>query len=350
MLLQLRLPSADTATPGEVRTPVEAGGQAMLRALVRNQSGIVDNYDLSVEGLPAGWARVEPSTVYLVPFGSSAGSYEEDVGVVLSPPRSPVALARDWPVHLVARSRAGDVEVARAAATLTIQPYLELQNELRPQRAACRRHAKFAIAVRNQANAPAEVDLRAQDDEDALTFAFDEEQVLAAPGRRGGSRFTVRPRRQKWFGRPIEHRFEVIPHAVSAPAPEVPVNGFLRQKPWIPYWLLVLLPLLVMAGILLWELRPTATPRVTVPDVTESADLLAAQETLEQAGLTLGERFPEPADDDQAPARSSVRRRRPARRWTRGRRWRSTSPRGATFRTSRSRAWWARPSAARWPS
>ncbi len=155
--------------------------------------------------------------------------------------------------------------------------------------------------MRNQANAPAEVNLRAQDDEDALRFDFEEEQVLAAPGRRGGSRFTVRPRRQKWFGRPIEHRFEVIPHAVSAPAPEVPVNGFLRQKPWIPYWLLVLLPLLVMAGILLWELRPTATPQVTVPDVTESDDLLAAQNTLEHAGLTLGERFPRPADDDEAP-------------------------------------------------
>ncbi|MDX6555023.1 MAG: hypothetical protein QOD86_1218 [Miltoncostaeaceae bacterium] len=299
VLLQLRLPSVETATPGEVRTPVEAGGQAMLRALVRNQSGIVDNYDLSVEGLPAGWARVEPATVYLVPFGSKGGAYEEDVGVVLSPPRSPVALARDWPVHLVARSRAGDVEVARAAATLTIQPYLELQTEMRPQRAAARRKARFAIAVRNQANAPAEVALRAQDDEDALRFHFDEEQVLAAPGRRGGTPFTVRPRNQKWFGRPIEHRFEVIAHAETAPAPEVPVSGFLRQKPWIPYWLLILIPVLVGAALLLWTLWPAGAKTVTVPDVTEAHDLLSAQNMLEQAGLTLGERFPRPSPDQE---------------------------------------------------
>jgi beta-lactam-binding protein with PASTA domain len=299
VLLALRLPTADTATPGEVRTTVEAGGQTFLRALVRNQSGIVDNYDLTVEGLPAGWARVEPSTVYLVPFGAPGGAYEEDVGVVLSPPRSPVALARDWPVHLVARSRARGVEVARAAATLTIQPYLELQSELRPQRASGRRGARYAVAVRNQANAPAEVLLSAIDDEQLLDFAFEEERIVAAPGRRGGSRFTVHPRRQIWFGRPVEHRFEVIPRSLAAPAPEPPVGAFLRQKPWIPYWALLLIPLVIAGVIALIQLWPSDAEAVTVPDVTEAPDLLTAQTMLEQAGLTLGERFPKPSQDEE---------------------------------------------------
>ncbi len=93
--------------PGEEqKLIVEAGGHAHLPTLVRNQSGIVDNYEIQVRGMPDGWWNVTPPSVYLVPFGAPSGTYEQDVQINFSPPRSAEAEARLWQLEVVAVSRA----------------------------------------------------------------------------------------------------------------------------------------------------------------------------------------------------------------------------------------------------
>jgi beta-lactam-binding protein with PASTA domain len=291
VLLTLRLPEAQEPPPGELLATVDPGGQASLVALVRNQSGIVDNYDLSVAGFPEQWWTITPRTVYLVPYGSLGGTYEQEVMVTFTPPRTPEAEARPWPVHVIATSRAREAEAARVPATLTITPFHELQTELRPQRAKARLRARYAVGVRNRGNADTDIELTGQDDEEALRFAFDKSRFQTTPGRRGGSPFTVRPRRQIWIGRAVEHRFEITPRALEAPTVEPPVQGFLRQRPWIPFWMLILIPLAAAAVITLIALEPGKDRMVAVPDLTQSADMLAAQSLLDEAGLTLGNRY-----------------------------------------------------------
>ena len=83
-------------------TGVDPGGRTRVLALVRNQSGIVDNYELSVRGLPDDWWSIFPNTVYLVPFGTS-GTYEQEVEIHLHPPRTPEAEARIWELEVTAR-------------------------------------------------------------------------------------------------------------------------------------------------------------------------------------------------------------------------------------------------------
>ncbi|MDQ4049381.1 MAG: PASTA domain-containing protein, partial [Actinomycetota bacterium] len=180
------MPDADVSTGEPVEARVAAGGQVSVIALIRNQSGIVDNYDLSVIGLPEGWSTVAPPTVYLVPFGSR-GTYEQEVHVQLHPPRSPDAEARAWAFEVSASSRAAEAEVASAAATLVVEPYQEIQLELRPERAGGRRKARFAVGVRNCANAPTEVDLGAIDTEEACGFQFDTPPEAAGAASRSGA-------------------------------------------------------------------------------------------------------------------------------------------------------------------
>src|SRR6201999_2140691 len=57
-----------------------------------------------------------------------------------------------------------------------------------------------------------------------------------------------------------------------------------RQRPWVPWWLALLVLLLVIAAVLLFLLWPD---RVTVPDVKGEPSAFAAQERLEQEGLTV---------------------------------------------------------------
>src|ERR671939_355980 len=66
----LRLPEGDQAIEQTLSVSVEPGQRARALALVRNQSGIVDNYELKVEGMPDDWWSIFPDTVYLVPFGT----------------------------------------------------------------------------------------------------------------------------------------------------------------------------------------------------------------------------------------------------------------------------------------
>jgi hypothetical protein len=98
---------------------VEAGGHANLPTLVRNQSGIVDNYEIQVKGMPEEWWNATPPSVYLVPFGAPSGTYEQEVTLHFNPPRSAEAEARVWELEVVAVSRAQGGRLTKARVEIT---------------------------------------------------------------------------------------------------------------------------------------------------------------------------------------------------------------------------------------
>ena len=284
VVVTLRLPDEDSATGGEVSTTVEAGSTTALVALVRNQSGIVDNYDLHVEGLQDGWWTISPSTVYLVPYGASGGEYEQEVMVSLHPPRAAEAEARTWPIRIVAVSKANNAPAGYAAAGLDITPYHELEAEMRPEKTAARRRAQFAIAVRNRANAPVDVQLAGIDPDNEMRFSFQKPRFTVAPGRRNGSAIMVIPPKPAWVGRPVQRRFEITSTVIGSDTGALPKGATLTQKPWIPAWALLLLPLLIIAAIAAFLLWPRTS---TVPELT-GMEVIAAEQALADAGLILG--------------------------------------------------------------
>src|SRR5262249_42525426 len=150
-------------TGGTVGVTVEPGGNGVLYATVRNQSGVVDNYDLSVVGLPDGWWSITPATLYLVPMGAGGGTDEQEVAGHLPPPRMRDALARTWAFEVVVHSRAYGIQAIAAPAEVEIAPYVDVRTVLEPDRQRGRRQAKFTFAAENRANAPIELRLSARD-------------------------------------------------------------------------------------------------------------------------------------------------------------------------------------------
>jgi len=157
---------------GRLDTTVAAGGRRVVFALIRNQSGIVDNYDLTIDGIPEQWWTITPGTVYLVPLGRGEG-YEQEVEIALHPPRAPEAQARRWTIHLIATSRSTGQQVAAAGVTLAIEAYHELEAAVSPALGEGRLGARFEAIVTNRANAPAELALTVEDDEQDLGFEPD---------------------------------------------------------------------------------------------------------------------------------------------------------------------------------
>jgi hypothetical protein len=265
---------------------VAAGGLGSLRGMIRNQSGVVDNYDFRVAGLPAEWVG-PPPTAYLLPFGSGDGDSEVPFELALTPPRSPEATARPWPFTLEAVSRSTGAVAARAQATLVIEPFEELAARAQPQRRRGRRAGTFAVEVANRGNAPATVRLAGADTDDVCDVRVDPPALQLEPGARANARVRVKPRRTLWWGRPVEHRVDV-----DAPVPQVLA---FRQLPWIPWWVPVAVAMLVALAIALLALR--GDPPIPVPEV-RGQSVENAQQLLVDAGLNATPRLQEQVVED----------------------------------------------------
>ncbi|MGZ4168681.1 MAG: PASTA domain-containing protein [Solirubrobacteraceae bacterium] len=282
--LSLRLPGEDGAAEGDVTVAVQPGARATLLGLIRNQSDVVDNFDLSVRGLPDGWWTIAPATAYLVPYGSG-GTYEQEVQIHLHPPRSPQAQARPWSFEVVAVSRAYGGEVAAAAATVTIGAYTELATELRPERASGRLKARYVLTVHNKANARTEVDLAAADTDGECDFRFAEPRIALEPGNGMECPFTVFPPKQKWIGRSVDRQFQLTATPVGTEGPVPPRMATYRQKAWLPWWMSIVAPLVAALAVVVVMLLPKQT---TVPNLKGQPSAFAAQKLLNKIGLKLG--------------------------------------------------------------
>ena len=134
--------------------------------------------------------------------------------------------------------------------------------------------------------------------------------VRIAPGETVEATVGVSPPKQIWIGRSVMHPFQVTTQPAGTDTPGPPVSGTLRQKPWLPWWLLIVIPLIVLAVI--WFLS-TRTSEAAVPDLAPSADVFAAKSLLEEEGFTLGETFEEQSTEakpgaiiEQTPAAGEV--------------------------------------------
>jgi len=215
VLVTLRLPGSEETGPPTVA--VEAGGQALLSVLVRNQSDIVDTYQLAVEGLPAGWWSVEPPRVYLLPYGSQESGFEQEAQVRLHPPRAPDSSAGAWPLQLAAHSVSRADAVGRGAATVDVAPFLEVGATLRPEQAEGERGARYQLVLRNGGNREVSASLTAEDPELALGFEFRPPRLDVAAGGTQAAELAVSTRRAPTAS-PRQHRFVVTAAADGATA------------------------------------------------------------------------------------------------------------------------------------
>jgi beta-lactam-binding protein with PASTA domain len=376
--ITLRLPDEEADKSATLAVGVHPGERTRVRALIRNQSGIVDNYLISLEGLPAEWFSVLPDTVYLVPYGTG-GTYEQEVEIHLHPPRTPEAEARIWELVVTAHSKAQERTAATAPLLLGIQPFEQHDTKVKPERASGRRKADFQVAVKNKANAPVYVAFAAKEADDDCDFSFTPPAAEIAPGETVATRLRVRPPKQIWIGRPHERRLDVLtrsgdeayaleaaageqdageegldggglggklkgkgvpgvhgpriykpqvhkpnvqlgpgglqvskpmvrgpqvvgpqaramnlnldnlklPGGPAPPAvtgPLLPTQAVFRQKPWLPWWVAIVIPLLALLALLLFLFLPK---NVEVPDVVGKKSAFEAEKAITAAGLQL---------------------------------------------------------------
>jgi beta-lactam-binding protein with PASTA domain len=295
----------------EIDVEVPAGGSLALVAVVRNQSGLVGGYNVGIAGLPEDWWTAEPAVVHLMPLGSG-DPYEGEVVITLHPPRSPSALARSRPFQVVAvpidapfagpvttqgtrgmrdrisaRRRAMHAQ-ARVPGALTIGPFADLGVDVSPQVASGRRAGHFAALVTNRGNATSAVVVRAADDEERLKIVAPVFLAGVEPTTTARIPVTVRPRRPRILGRTATHHLRIwaAPSDGAADPGTQPARATFRQRPLIPWWVILAVLLVALAVAILLILLLRGDNKVTVPDVRGAPSVYAARVTLEQHDLT----------------------------------------------------------------
>ncbi len=207
---------------------VEAGATLSYNATIRNESRLVDNYELSVLGLPDGWSVVTPPAAFLVPLGSGRGESDTTVRIDITPPRHFRSTAGIWTFEIIAMSRTTASVAGRAIAQFEVRPFPSWSVEAVPVVNSGRLKARYRIAVRNDGNGDQDLWLLALEDSGRLRTRFKSGSLILQPGTVGIDVLTLRPRLPLPVGRVKEHRVGV--DAVDTP-PEVDEDDLsLKEK------------------------------------------------------------------------------------------------------------------------
>jgi hypothetical protein len=282
-VLALRDPARDVAAGADVRVSVVPGEEVTVLATVRNQSQIVDTFDVRIDGLPEGWWTITPGAVYLNPYGTS-GAYEQEVSVRLHPPRTPDAVAGAWPVTVLVRSRSLGVDVAWVRATLQILPFQSTVMTVGPERRTGRRHASFDVAVANHGNSPLEIEIAAQDTEARCPVSIAPARTVVPVAAAAAGIVLVDVPKPHLVGRPTDHAIEITHRAIGLESEPIPQRVTFRQKPWLPWWVPPVVALVVACVAAFILLRPQRE----VPKL-EGTTIAEAQVMLQKAHLGLGQ-------------------------------------------------------------
>jgi beta-lactam-binding protein with PASTA domain len=141
------------------------------------------------------------------------------------------------------------------------------------------------LTVYNKANSRTEVDLAAADTDGDCDFRFAEPRIALEPGNGMECPFTVFPPKQKWIGRAVDRQFQLTATPVGTEGPVPPRMATFRQRPWLPWWMSFVGPLLIAAVVVVIMLLPKQT---VVPNLKGQPSAFAAQKLLNKIGLKLG--------------------------------------------------------------
>lgn len=232
-------PTATLETP---EITLQPGGVATVPLTVRNDGDIVDEYRFRPVGPLATWIAVDPPRASVYPGDSTT------VTVSFQVPRSSRVPAGLAPFAVQALTTEDPSRSVVAEGEVEVLPFSEITAELVPRASEGRSGGRHRISVENHGNAPADVRLRAQDQEERLELTLGQPGVHLVPGTVQVVELRVRPRERLWRGNETSHPFTVS--ALPEDGPAISLPGTHRQEPVLPGWSPRLLKYLVVLAII----------------------------------------------------------------------------------------------------
>ena len=229
---------------------VAPGESVQATVTIRNQSQVVDQFGIRIEGLQPTWWTLSTSSVSLFP-GEQA-----EAKLTIHPPREAEARAGSYSFQVRAVSQANPEQTTEEEAYLILRGFLVWDVEMSPTKVGGA-NGTYRLTATNSSNTDITLVFEGKDPEEALDYTFRHEKVTVPAGESALATLQVRPKegqKEKLYS------FQVLvkPAEAKAPSKEArTVNGQLdyqlRHWPW--KWMLLGLALVAVA-ILIWKLVP----------------------------------------------------------------------------------------------
>jgi hypothetical protein len=226
---------------------------------------VVDKFVLDVVGDAAGWARVDPPSLNLLP------GEERTVTVLFSPPRKstvpvgPVAFA----VRVMSTE---DVEGSVVEESVVdVGGFTDVAGEIVPRTSTGRRTGRQRLFIDNLGNRPELVSVEAYDPDLLLDVRVDRPNLTLEPGATTFVKLTVKPRKTFVTGpnKSVPFQVDVTPEESSP----FSLPAAMVQQSLLPSWFfkaLGVLALAAVAAVALWFLLLKPTVESTAQDVAAS--------------------------------------------------------------------------------
>ncbi|MGD9932222.1 MAG: FHA domain-containing protein [Dehalococcoidia bacterium] len=218
--------------------PIAAGGVGTAMVTVANRGRTVDQISLRVVDVDPTWIEIRRPTVPLVPGAS------DEIAVVIKPPKTPKALAGEHSFAVVATSAQAGAEV-RALSRFTILPFEAFDFACRPRG----NKGRFRLTARNNGSVTSTHALSATNDDEALKFVFEAEQIELEPGSERELELRVRPRRRNPFGQVKSYRLQVEARPEGKTTTRGAATASYSYRPPLRRWRAMLMPFLVAFGL-----------------------------------------------------------------------------------------------------
>ncbi|HXT34570.1 MAG TPA: hypothetical protein VN837_03240, partial [Chloroflexota bacterium] len=189
-----------TLTPSVVEARPTTPAEVVVT--IHNTGTTVERYAIALEGLPREWYTLPEGTTGLFP------NDREDVRITIHSQQDAKMEAGAHPFTVTVSGRANPADKTQAAGTLRVPAAPSLDVQLRPTRVTGRK-ARFNLLLRNEGNAPIEVDLEAHDSEEGCDFAVKPLMTQVRPGQRATVHIAVRPLHTRLVGMPHPFDFRV---------------------------------------------------------------------------------------------------------------------------------------------
>jgi Fibronectin type III domain len=196
---------------------VGPGEQARLPVRIRNQSRRVESYRVDVVGAAASFARVDPSTVSVLP------GREAELNVTFTPPGGAKAPSGIVPFAVRATSEVESRYSAVAEGTLELAGVAGLQMWAANNAASGRWSGRYQLEFANQGNAGARIAINARDPSAAMRVSVEEPLIDLRPGGRTSTKLKAKARYPFLRGSPVNRQLQVdcrnVPFGALPPEP-----------------------------------------------------------------------------------------------------------------------------------
>jgi hypothetical protein len=214
---------------------------------IRNQSQIVDQFGIRIQGLDPSWWTLSTSSVSLFP------GEQGEAKLTIHPPKEAESKAGSYSFQVRAVSQANPEEMTEEEAYLVLRGFLVWDVEMSPTKVAGR-SGTYRITANNSGNTDITLIFEGKDPEEALDYTFSHDKVTVPAGESALITLKVRPRKEE---RDKLYSFQVLvrPAGAEVSSKEVKtINGKLEYKrrrlPW--KWMLLGVAIVVIA-VLVWK-------------------------------------------------------------------------------------------------